>query len=60
MTGYSFYAESLFPIQAVEFNAGELRKYEHLSDESGKKVYVESCAGASCSPSWRACWPRAG
>ena len=44
MTGSSFYAESLFPIQAVEFNAGKLRKYEHLSDESGKKVYVEFCA----------------
>lgn len=43
MTGSSFYAESLFPIEAVEFNAGEVRRYEHMSDESGKKVYVEFC-----------------
>lgn len=44
MTGSSFYAESLFPIEAVEFKAGKPRQYEHLSDESGKKVYVEFCA----------------
>ena len=43
MTGSSFYAESLFPIDAVVFNAGEVRKYEHTSDGSGKKVYVEFC-----------------
>lgn len=29
MTGSAFYANSVFPIQAVEFNAGEVRKYEH-------------------------------
>jgi hypothetical protein len=44
MTGSSFYAESLFPIEAVEFTAGNLRQYEHVSDVSGKKVYVEFCA----------------
>lgn len=44
MTGSSSYAESLFPIEAVEFTCGEPRKYEHTSDESGKKVYVEFCA----------------
>ena len=43
VTGSSFYAESLFRIEAVEFNAGEVRKYEHLSDGSGKKVLVEFC-----------------
>jgi hypothetical protein len=43
MTGSSFYANSVFPIEAVEFNAGEVRKYEHTSDESGRKVYVEFC-----------------
>ncbi len=43
MTGSSFYAESLFPIEAVEFNAGEVRKYEHVSDGSGRMVYVEFC-----------------
>ena len=43
MTGSAFYANSVFPVQAVDFNAGEVRKYEHTSDESGKKVYVEFC-----------------
>lgn len=43
MTGSSFYAESLFPIEAVEFTSGVPRRYEHTSDESGKKVYVEFC-----------------
>ena len=44
LTGSSFYAESLFPIEAVKFTAGQLRQYEHTSDGSGKKVYVEFCA----------------
>ena len=44
MTGSSFYAESLFPMEAVEFTAGEVRRYEHTSDGSGKKVYVEFCS----------------
>lgn len=44
MTGSSFYAESLFPIDAVDFKSGKTRKYEHLSDESGKRVFVEFCA----------------
>jgi hypothetical protein len=43
MTGSSFYTESLFPMEAVVFNAGEVRKYAHVSDSSGKKVYVEFC-----------------
>lgn len=43
MTGTSFYAESLFPIDEVQFNEGELRQYEHTSDGSGKKVFVHFC-----------------
>jgi hypothetical protein len=43
MTGSSFYANSVFPIEAVEFNDGEVRKYKHTSDVSGGKVYVEFC-----------------
>jgi hypothetical protein len=43
MTGSSFYTESLFPIESVEITSGKPRRYEHLSDESGKKVYVEFC-----------------
>jgi len=43
MTGTSFYAESLFPIDGVQFNEGELRQYEHTSDGSKKKVFVHFC-----------------
>lgn len=43
MTGSSFYSESLFSFDAVEFNDGELRRYEHRSDGSGKKVFVHFC-----------------
>jgi hypothetical protein len=43
VTGSSFYAESIFPLVAVQFNSGELRHYEHLSDGSGKKVFVHFC-----------------
>ena len=43
MTGSSFYAESLFPIEAVEFNDGKLQQYEHTSDGSGKTVFVHFC-----------------
>ena len=44
MTGTSFYSESLFPMSAVEFTAGAVRRYAHTSDGSGKQVYVEFCA----------------
>lgn len=43
VTGSSFYAESIFKKEAVQFNAGELRQYEHVSDGSMKKVFVEFC-----------------
>lgn len=43
VTGSSFYAESMFPRDAVEFNGGELRQYAHRSDSSGKQVFVEFC-----------------
>lgn len=43
MTGTSYYAESLFPMDAVQFNEGELRQYEHRSDGSHKKVFVHFC-----------------
>ncbi|MBC7437922.1 MAG: GFA family protein [Bdellovibrionales bacterium] len=43
VTGSSFYAESLFEADAIEFNEGELRHYEHRSDGSGKKVHVHFC-----------------
>ncbi len=43
VTGSAFYAESIFEVDSVEFNTGELRKYEHVSDTSQKKVVVEFC-----------------
>jgi hypothetical protein len=43
MTGTSFYAESLFPMDAVQFNNGELRQYAHRSDGSHKNVFVHFC-----------------
>jgi hypothetical protein len=43
VTGTSFYAESIFPLDAVQFNDGELRQYEHLSEGSKKKVFVHFC-----------------
>lgn len=43
MTGSSFYAQSTFPIEAVEFS-GTLNVYDHRSETSGKKVHVHFCA----------------
>jgi hypothetical protein len=43
VTGTAFYAESIFQREDVVFNAGELRQYEHVSDNSGKKVGVHFC-----------------
>jgi hypothetical protein len=43
LTGSSFYAESLYESDAVEFNEGELKQFEHKSDGSGKRVYVHFC-----------------
>ena len=42
MTGSSFYAESLFAIDAVDFT-GELTVYDHRSETSGKNVHVHFC-----------------
>ena len=43
VTGSSFYAESIFELDAVRFNDGELRQYAHVSDGSKKKVFVHFC-----------------
>ena len=45
VTGSSFYAESMFPKEAVLFNAGELSTYEHTSYGSNKKVFLHFCPG---------------
>lgn len=44
VTGSSFYAESLFPKDAVSFNDGQLSCYAHVSDGSGQQVFVHFCA----------------
>ena len=43
VTGTSYFAESMFPMDAVVFNTGKLSCYEHISDESKKKVFVHFC-----------------
>ena len=43
VTGSSFYAESMFPKNAVQFNAGAQSTYEHTSDDSNKTVFVHFC-----------------
>jgi hypothetical protein len=44
LTGTAFYVESIFEIDAVAFEGGETRTYAHVSDTSGKNVYVHFCA----------------
>jgi hypothetical protein len=49
VTGSSFFAESIFPMDAVQFNDGELKRYEHVSEGSQKKVFVHFCPSCSTS-----------
>ena len=42
MTGSTSYAESMFPIEAVEVE-GDLSTYDHLSETSGKAVHLHFC-----------------
>jgi hypothetical protein len=43
VTGSAYFAESMFAMNAVLFNSGELSCYEHLSDSSHQKVFVHFC-----------------
>ena len=43
VTGSSYFAESMFPMDAVQFNDGKMNSYEHVSDGSNKKVFVHFC-----------------
>ena len=43
VTGSSYLAESMFPMNAVVLNAGALSSYAHISDGSRKKVFVHFC-----------------
>ncbi len=43
VTGSSYFAESMFPMDAVQFNDGKMKSYEHVSDGSNKRVLVHFC-----------------
>ena len=43
VTGSSYFAESMFAMDAVEFSGAALSSYEHISEGSGKKVAVHFC-----------------
>jgi hypothetical protein len=43
VTGSSYFAESMFPMDAVSFNEGSLSHYVHISQGSNKKVFVHFC-----------------
>ena len=43
VTGSSYFAESMFAMDAVQFNGAALSSYAHTSEGSGKKVYVHFC-----------------
>jgi hypothetical protein len=43
VTGSAYFAESMFAMDAVQFNGGELKSYEHVSDGSRQKVFVHFC-----------------
>lgn len=51
VTGSSYFAESIFSIDAVKFNDGLLSQYEHISDGSKKKVFVHFCSNCGTSVS---------
>ena len=44
VTASTSYAESLYPIDAVQLNGGELTQYSHKSEGSSKQVYVHFCS----------------
>jgi hypothetical protein len=58
VTGSAYFAESMFPMSAVQFNNGKMRTYEHVSDASNKKVFVHFCenCGTTVSLSFER-WP---
>ena len=51
VTGSSYFAESLFAMNAVTLNDGPLSSYAHISDGSGKKVFVHFCPNCGTSVS---------
>ena len=43
VTGSTSYAESLYPIEAVQFSGEPLAQYSHRSENSSKLVHVHFC-----------------
>ena len=43
VTGSSYYAESMYLMDAVQFNDVAISRYTHASESSGKAVYVHFC-----------------
>ena len=43
VTGSSYFAESIYPTNAVVLNAGALSRYAPISDGNKKKVFVHFC-----------------
>lgn len=43
VTGSAYFAESMFPMHAVRFNAAPMSTYEHRSDNSHQRVFVHFC-----------------
>ncbi|MEJ7929891.1 GFA family protein [Ramlibacter sp. AN1015] len=43
MTGSSFFAESMFSLGAVEFTGAQMNCYAHVSDTSGRRVFLHFC-----------------
>jgi hypothetical protein len=43
MTGSTSYAESMYPIDAVQFRGPPMAQYAHRSEGSGKSVFLHFC-----------------
>lgn len=43
VTGSAYFAESMFAMDAVSFSGGRMSRYAHVSEGSGRKVFVHFC-----------------
>ena len=51
-TGSAFGIGAYFREQDVEILSGELRTYEHHSDESGRKLFMQFCPACGTTVTW--------
>jgi hypothetical protein len=51
-TGSAFGIGAYFREQDVEILSGELKTYEHRSDESGRKLWMQFCANCGSTVTW--------